>query len=158
MVLCKLKPSRNRNTLRLRSNFDPFAQMGLRMNSLMDDFFGGFDTQLADYSPRTDVIEDEKQFEVACELPGLEEKDISVSLTDEVLTIEGEKKFENEEKEKGYHHIERRYGSFKRVIPFGNEIDSENVKADFKNGVLKITLPKITEQKPETKKIPVSSD
>ena len=158
MVLCKLIPGRNRNALRVRNSFDPFARMGLRMNSLFDDFFGESGTQLAEYSPRTDVVEDEKHFEVSCELPGLDEKDISVSLTDEILTIEGEKKYESEDNEKGYHHIERSYGSFKRVIPFSSEIDSENAKAEFKKGLLKITLPKIAEEESKTKQIPVKGN
>ena len=115
MVLCRLIPGRKRNALTLRNNLDPFTQMGLRMSSMFDDLFEGSGTELADYSPRTDVIEDEKQFEVSCELPGLDEKDISVSLTDDMLTIEGEKKFEKEENENGYRHIERRFGSFKRM-------------------------------------------
>mgnify|MGYP003573103621 FL=1 len=158
MVLCKLKPGRNRNVLRLRNTFDPFAQMDLRMNRLFDDFFGESVTQLADYSPRTDVIEDEKNFEVTCELPGLDEKDISVSMTDGMLTIEGEKKSETEENEKGYHHIERSYGSFKRVIPFETDIDSENIEAKFNKGLLKVTLPKIAEEKPATKQIHIGKN
>jgi len=154
MVLCKLTPGKNRNALRVRESFDPFARMG----SLFDDFFGGFETQLAEFSPRTDVLEDEKKFEVTCELPGLDETDVTVSLTDEILTIEGEKKLESEENEKGYHHIERSYGSFKRVIPFGTEIDADKINAEFKNGVLKVSLPKVPEEKSVTKQIPVSKN
>ena len=156
MVLCRLIPGKKRNALRLRNSYDPFAEMDLRMSSLFDNFFGGTENQLSEFMPRTDVVEDEKHIEVSCELAGLDEKDISITLTDETLTIEGEKKIENEESEKGYHHVERRFGSFKRVIPLASEIDSENVKAEFSKGVLKVTMAKLAEEKSVTKQIPIS--
>ena len=92
------------------------------------------------------------------ELPGLEEKDVEVLLDNETLTIKGEKKEEKEDKGKGYYHVECSYGSFHRVIPLPAGIDQKKVQAQFKNGVLNITLPKAEEAKAKGKKIPIKSE
>lgn len=92
--------------------------------------------------PAIDVNETAKAFEVTAELPGMTEDDVKVDLTDSILTISGEKKEEKEEKKKGYQYSERRYGSFERTLPVPNGVDTAKVAADFKNGVLTVTLPK----------------
>ncbi len=76
-------------------------------------------------------------------MPGLDEKDVEVSLSNDTLTISGEKKAEKEDKGENYYRLERSYGSFQRVIPLSTEIEADKVEAAFKNGVLQITLPKL---------------
>jgi HSP20 family protein len=92
---------------------------------------------------------------VKAEVPGLEPKDIDISLSDGLLTIKGEKKQEREEKEENYHLVERSYGSFARSIRLPNEVQSDKIDASYKNGVLKIVLPKSEEAKKKEIKIKV---
>lgn len=106
-------------------------------------------------TPRTDVAETDKAFEITVELPGLEEKDIEVSVTDDVLTVKGEKKEEHEEKRKDYHVAERFYGSFLRSIVVPAGVDSTKADARFKNGVLTVTLPKTAESETKVKRIQI---
>ena len=105
-----------------------------------------------------DVAENEKEFSVALELPGVSKKDINLSLEEDCLTIEGEKKEGHEEKEKGYSHIERSYGTFRRVIRLYAEVDQGKVKATFKKGVLTVKLPKSKEAQKVTKNIPIENN
>ncbi len=83
-----------------------------------------------------------KEIKVSAEIPGVEPKDIDVSVEDGILTIKGEKKYEREEKEKGQYRMERSYGSFERTIELPAEVDESKAKAEFKKGVLRLTLPK----------------
>jgi HSP20 family protein len=108
--------------------------------------------------PRVDVAETDKAIEVSAELPGIEEKDIEVSLSGDLLTIKGEKKAEKEERLLNYHISERAYGAFNRSIPLPAGIDADAVTAAFKNGVLTITIPKTQEAMKEAKRIAVKTD
>jgi HSP20 family protein len=101
------------------------------------------------------VSETDKEIKVSAELPGMDDKDIDVSLTRDALTIKGEKKEEKEDKGKDYYKMERSYGSFTRSIPLPVEVDTDKVQATFKKGVLEITLPKTAKAIQETKKIPI---
>ena len=92
--------------------------------------------------PSMDVTESDHEIEISCELPGLEEKDVKVSLADGVLTIEGEKRAEKEEKSKSYQVLERSYGSFSRSITLPAHIDAQSVKASMRHGVLWVTVAK----------------
>ena len=92
--------------------------------------------------PHMDVTETDKEIEISCELPGLEEKDVHVSLADGVLTIEGEKHAEKEEKGKSYHLLERSYGVFTRSVAMPANVDADSVKASMKKGVLRVTVAK----------------
>jgi len=103
--------------------------------------------------PAFDIVENEKEFIVSAELPGMEVKDIDVTLSDGVLTVKGEKKQEHEEKGEDYHRIERRYGSFHRSFSIPGKIKTDGVDANYKDGILKLTLSKTEES--ETKKIEV---
>ena len=94
------------------------------------------------FSPRMDVSETDKEIVVSAELPGLADEDIDVSLSLGMLTISGEKKQEKEKKGRNYYHVERSYGSFQRSIPLPAEVDTNQVDAVFKKGVLTVTLPK----------------
>jgi len=103
-------------------------------------------------APAIDMSEDEKAYKISAELPGIDAKDIDVSVSGDTLVLRGEKRQEKEEKEKNYHVSERAYGSFQRSFQLPPSIDRDKVAADFSKGVLTITLPKTAEsQKPVTK-------
>lgn len=115
--------------------FNEFQNFGLRP-------FSGFEPALGAFSPSIDVGETDAEIKVVAELPGLDEKDVEVSLVNNVLTISGEKKSENENKGDNYTHVERSYGAFKRSFRLPAEVEADQVDATYKNGVLTITLPK----------------
>ena len=102
-----------------------------------------------------DVAETKNDLVIKAEVPGMEPKDIDVSLSNGILTIKGEKKQEREEKEEDYHLVESSYGSFTRSVQLRREILSDKISASYKNGVLKITLPKSEEAKKKEIKIKV---
>jgi len=108
--------------------------------------------------PTMDVTEDEERIRVAVELPGMDEKDVEVVLSNNVLTIKGEKRVETEETEKPYAYMERSYGSFRRSIPLDFEVVTDKIDATFDKGVLTIELPKTAEAKKAYKKIPVRAN
>ena len=107
------------------------------------------------FSPAVDVTETENEVLVKAELPGMDQKDIEVSLVGDVLTIKGEKKEEKEEKGENVHRIERSYGSFSRSFSLPCEVKSEAVEAKFKDGVLSLKLPKAEISKKKSIKIDV---
>jgi HSP20 family protein len=113
---------------------------------------GGIESQ-ATWAPALDMYENDSTLTVEAELPGLEAKDIDISLEDDILRIKGERKFTNEVKEENYHRIERAYGYFERNIPLPRKVDKDKVSASVSGGVLKIEMPKAEEVKP--KKIPI---
>lgn len=144
---------------------DPFFALHREMNRLFDEFSRGFGLPAAEQgaswgaaSPKVDVSETDKEIQIAAELPGVEEKDIDVTLQDDVLTLRGEKKTEREEKEKDFHLMERSYGSFARSIRLPYAVDPEQVNASFRNGILKISLPKPAEAKEKVRKIAVRGE
>ena len=96
-------------------------------------------------APRIDVKETDKEILIAAELPGTNEKDISLTLQNGVLTIQGEKKVEYDEEKENYHVMERSYGSFPRSLRLPDTVDEDKVEARFENGVLKVSLPKRAE-------------
>jgi HSP20 family protein len=110
---------------------------------------------LGEWSPTVDVAEDKDTITVKAELPGVEQKDIAVSLQDGMLSIKGEKRAEKEEKDKRYHRVERSYGAFYRSIQLPSAVDAGKVAATFKDGVVTITLPKAPEAKGTT--IPIKA-
>lgn len=95
-----------------------------------------------DFAPRVDTAETETAYEISAELPGVDEKDVKLTLEDNVLCISGEKKAEREEKKKDYVMSERSYGSFKRAFTLPDNVAAEKIAATFEKGVLKVTLPK----------------
>ncbi|MBZ0156566.1 MAG: Hsp20/alpha crystallin family protein [Alphaproteobacteria bacterium] len=144
-----------------REDENPFLSLRKEMDALFDDFFRGFDREsfkgtFGSFSPKVDVVENDKDIKVTAELPGLDEKDIDVSLHKDVLTISGEKREEREDKEKDYYRMERSFGSFSRSIPLPVEVQTDKVEAQFRKGVLTITLPKTAKAIKETKKIAVT--
>jgi len=148
-----------------RGTDQPFYSLQHQMNSLFDDFFSGVDITprslaaggFGAFSPSVDVKESDKDFTIRAELPGVEEKDIEVTVTHDAVTIKGEKKEEKEDKGKNYYYMERSYGSFNRVIPLAVETDANKAEASFKNGVLNISIPKSASAKAKGTKVPIKA-
>ena len=107
------------------------------------------DLTLADWAPLADITEDDKEYVIKAELPDVKKEDVKVSVQNGVLTISGERKFEKEEKKKKYHRVERSYGSFVRSFTLPDQADSSKVKAEFKNGMLTVRVPKNEKAKPK---------
>lgn len=127
-----------------------------RCFALFDDFFGRFPMKMEErmWTPNVNISETKDNIMVTAEIPGRSKEDIKVSLHENVLTISGEKKQEKEEKEPNYHRIERSYGSFTRCFDLPTTVQFDKIKANYKDGILKITLPKSEEVKP--KEIPIA--
>jgi HSP20 family protein len=107
-------------------------------------------------TPAIDIVEKDKAFEVTAELPGLDAKNIDLQLSDGMLTIKGEKQEDKEQKTRDRYVSERRYGSFRRSLQIPGSVDAEKIEANFKGGVLTVTLPKSLEAEKKQKTIPVS--
>lgn len=143
---------------------DPFVSLRRDVNRVFEDFwsrfdrpFSGGDGFLASVGPRTDVAETDDAVEISMELPGLEDKDVEVNLSGDVLTIRGEKKRESEKNERGYYMAERSWGAFHRMIPLPPGVDAEKAEARFRNGVLTVVLPKTEEARARVKRIEVKA-
>lgn len=108
-------------------------------------------------TPAADVVETDKAYEITAELPGIDQKNIEVNVANGGITIKGEKKEETEEKKKDYYVSERRYGSFERYFSLPEGVDADKIEATFKNGVLKVMLPKTAEAQKPAKKIEVKA-
>ena len=106
-------------------------------------------------APAVDIVEKENAFEITAELPGMDESNIDVKFSDGTLTIKGEKRDEKEEKKKDYYLSERRYGSFQRSFGVPDGVDADKIEANFKNGVLTVTLPKTAQSQKSEKKIAI---
>lgn len=146
-----------------REEYNPLFSLRREMNSLFDNFFSGFEFKpfsggVGAFSPSVDVKESASDVRVTAELPGVNEKDIEVSLSKDSLTIRGEKQEEKEDRGRGYYRMERSFGSFSRTLPLPAEVDTEKARAEFKKGVLTVTLPKTSRAIKETKKIPVKAE
>lgn len=166
MALNDFKPFKKKGQLAVRqANEQPFFALQHRMNRMFDDFFRGFDIEpfgefekQATFMPQINISEDEKEIVVTADLPGIDEKDLDISITKDVLTIKGEKKTETEDKKKNYHRIERSYGSFSRSIAMPEGIEEGKIEAELKKGVLKILIPKSAAAQPQQKKINIKSE
>src|SRR4030043_1330547 len=139
--------------------FKDFERMRREMDRLWDSFFeGGLRKRTegtGEWLPSLDVAETKNEIVVKAEVAGMDPKDIDISLSDGVLTIKGEKKQEKEEKEADYHLVERSYGSFTRSIRLPKEVQNDKISASYKDGILKVTLPKSEEAKKKEIKIKV---
>jgi HSP20 family protein len=114
--------------------------------------------QARPWSPAVDIVETENELVLKADVPGVELKDIDIQLENGTLTVKGERKLEKEEKGKGFHRMERSYGSFVRYFTVSDTVDAEHVKADYQAGVLTITLPKKEIAKPKAIKVQVSNN
>lgn len=111
---------------------------------------------VADWTPSVDISETEGEYQIKAEIPDVKKEDVKVTLEDGVLTIQGERKQEKEEKGKKFHRIERSYGSFVRSFSLPDVIEEEKVKAEFKDGVLNLHLPKSEKAKPKAIEVKVA--
>jgi HSP20 family protein len=143
------------------TRWDPFRDVVAlqnRVNSLLRDF-NDADSPLttASFVPAVDIYEDAEKVVLKLEVPGIEEKDLDVRVENNTLTVKGERKFEQEEKEENFHRIERRYGSFYRAFTLPSTVNTEGVQADYKAGVLKLELKKKAEAQPKQIKVNVAA-
>jgi HSP20 family protein len=126
---------------------------------MFDEFLGvnrrKMDLQNFDWTPRVNVEEHEDRFEITADLPGMEKENINIEVQDNVLTIKGERKYEKEEKEAEYHICERSYGTFQRAFTLPENVKTDDIDAEYKDGVLKLALPKIEPAKPKEIKVKV---
>ena len=112
---------------------------------------------LTTWAPAVDIFETENELVVKADLPDVNEKDIDVRVENNTLTVRGERKFEEKTEKENYLRVERTYGSFSRSFSLPNTVNNEAIKADYKNGVLTVTLPKRAESKPKQVKVNVTN-
>jgi HSP20 family protein len=146
------------------TRWEPFREMARmqdELNRLFDDRLWrrraqGQEEELgAGFLPPVDVYEDPEALVLTTELPGVEPKAVDVRVEDGVLTIKGERKLEKEDRKENYLRIERSYGSFRRSFTLPGTVDPDKVKAEFKNGLLRVSIPKREESKPRSIKVNV---
>jgi HSP20 family protein len=147
----------------------PLMQIHNEIDRMFDEFFSGFrDRESGDMwdslmpsgliKPNLDISESDTEYSIAVELPGVDEKNVELELVDNSLRIKGEKKRETEKKDKNYHCVERSYGTFQRVLALPEDADREGIQADYKNGIMTISIPRKPELKPETRKIDIKTN
>lgn len=151
------RPSRGLRRRGPESFMRPFDEM----RRMMEDFWMAPLEEMGRWSetfiPKVDVKEKDNQVLVSAELPGIDQKDVDVTVTRDTVRIAGEKKHEEEKEERGYYRRETSYGSFERVIDLPAEIDENKAEAEFSNGVLTIKLPKSEQAQAQRKKIKIKS-
>jgi HSP20 family protein len=143
--------------------WDPFRELeGIqaRLNRVFADRpfrdFDGDETSFAEWAPAVDIHETDKEYVVKADLPDVKKEDVKVEFEDGVLTVEGERKMEKEEKNKKFHKIERGYGKFVRRFALPTEVDGSKVAAEFKEGVLNVHLPKSANTRPKAIEVKVA--
>jgi HSP20 family protein len=148
-------------TRRDDSGFGSLRRLQREMDELFDMFSGGSLQKQGEktgfFAPMLDISEDDKGYHIEAEMPGVDEKNIDVNIADNVLTIKAEKRGQEKKEGKNYHRIERSFGTFQRSVTLPPEIDEEKVRAQFKNGVLTIEVPKSEQKKEKTRRIEVKS-
>ena len=146
------------------TRWEPFRGLNTlqeQVNRLFEDSFSrsrSGHAELASWAPGVDVYETENELVVKADLPDVQEKDIDVRVENNTLTIRGERKFSNEVQDDNYLRIERAYGTFTRSFSLPNTVNTEAIKADYRNGVLSVRMPKREETKPKQIKISVSEN
>jgi HSP20 family protein len=153
--LTKVEPSRA---------LSPFEDMERRIDDFLRRPFSMFGPswfprlrmpEFEEISPIVDIFEEGHDIVMKAELPGMKKEDIEVNITDDIITVSGEKKKEEKIEKKNYHRLERSYGSFVRSFRLPTEVQTEQVKAQFKNGILEIRVPKTEEAKKKEKKVQI---
>ena len=147
------------------TRWNPFKEIE-EMEKRLSSYFGrtptstGIDKKeaitVAEWSPLVDISEDEKEYLIKAEIPEMRKEDIKLNVHDDVLTITGERKYEKEEKNKKYHRVERAYGSFMRSFTLPEDADGSKVNAEYKDGVLKVHLPKSEKAKPKAIEVKIA--
>ena len=128
-----------------------------QLNRLFSDFFGrtSQDQNLTPWAPAVDIAEGEHELVVKADLPDIKPEELDIRVENNILTIRGERKFEKKAEEKNYLRVERSYGSFARSFSLANTVNTEAIKADYKDGVLTLSIPKREEAKPKQIKVNV---
>jgi HSP20 family protein len=129
---------------------DPFGGL-----TQLDRWFGDFSP--ASFQPDIDVVDDKDAIRIVAELPGVDKKDVQVTIEDDYIVINGEKKLERRAEEQGAYRVERAFGSFQRVIPLAEGVDTEHAEAKFENGTLTIRLPKTQAAQTQGRRLNISS-
>jgi len=142
------------------TRWDPFKELE-EMSTRLNRYFGkrgNGDESLTvtQWAPAVDVSETEKEFQIRAELPDIKKEDVKVTVEEGILTIQGERKAEKEEKGKKFHRIERSYGSFLRSFSLPDDADATKIAAEFKDGMLNIRLPKAEKPKPKTTEVKIA--
>jgi len=133
------------------SPFRELASFQDEMNKLFNEFFSrrSRGEEISLWAPALDISETDDEIRIKAELPGVKKEDVSISISNNILVIRGEKKREVEEEKENFHRVERIYGSFHRSLELPSVVQTENVEASFEGGVLNIVLPKSEEVKPK---------
>jgi HSP20 family protein len=139
--------------------WEPFRDMVTiqdRLNRLFEEAFRGSrtpgseeDYALGAWTPAVDIYEHDGNIVLKAELPGIDPKDVDIRVENNVLTLRGERKVDTEVKKESYHRVERAYGAFSRAFTLPNVVDTDKIKAEYKDGVLRVTLPQREEAKPK---------
>ena len=150
---------------------NPLVQVHQEIDRMFDDVFRSFGFPFMNFGrpaafpdesqwlrPTLDIGASETEYTVTVELPGVDEKEVQLELVKDTLRISGEKKQEKEQKEKNYYRMERSYGSFQRVLSLPEDADQEGIKANFKNGVMQVIIPRKASPKTETRKIEIRKE
>jgi HSP20 family protein len=162
MVFQELTPWLKTKSM-VRPQQDDFTLNALqrRMNRMFDDFFGDFGRggleAVSRFMPQIEITDTDQQIRVTAELAGLDEKDVEITLHDDVLTIKGEKKQQREEKNERRFLSERSYGAFSRSIALPDNVQQDKIEAAFQKGVLTVTLPKAEPEESKAKKIEIKT-
>jgi len=138
--------------------WDPFKDLQAiqdKIDRIFEESLRGRDIVSGGWTPAVDIYETDDAIVLEAELPGMNEKDIEVKVEDNVLSIKGERKFEQERKEENYYRMERYYGTFQRSFTLPSNIDTDKIKAEYKKGILKIEMPKKEQAKPKQIKVEV---
>ena len=143
------------------SRWEPFrsnAGLESQVNQMFNELFGrSQESNLTTWAPAVDIFENEHELTVKADLPDVKPEDLDIRVENNILTIRGERKFEKKVDEKNYLRVERSYGSFARSFSLANTVNSEAIKADYKDGVLTLTIPKREEAKPKQIKVNVGA-
>jgi HSP20 family protein len=145
------------------TRWDPFRTISSfeeQVNRIFENSFPGKgdNSALASWAPAVDIYETENELVIKADLPEVNEKDLDVRVENNMLTIRGERKFEQKVKEDNYLRVERAYGTFTRSFNLPNTVSTESIKAEFKNGVLTVEMPKRAESKPRQVKVSVTNN
>jgi HSP20 family protein len=144
----------------LMTRWEPFrdlARMQDEMSRLFDDRLLRSGGESVGWTPACDIFEDEDSLQLRFELAGVDPKDVDVRFENGVLTVKGERKLEREDKRENYHRVERSYGTFTRSFSLPGTVNAEGIKAESRNGVLTVTLPKRAEAKPRAIQVKVNT-
>ena len=152
MAIVRWEPFRDLVSIQDRMNriFDEAFRGGTRPSSSDEEW------SLGSWAPAVDIFEQDGNIVLKAELPGVDPKDVDVRVENNVLTLRGERKLDNEVQKENYHRVERAYGSFSRSFTLPSVVDTEKIKADYRDGVLRVTLPKREEARPKQISISVT--